>query len=92
VQPIAKGLTRSRGRDGRIVGQKADAVNLARLLCARREWSRGSTAEQPGKLPTFQLIIQSPASQGRIARYRIDENQSGGNGTVLLGLLLGQYS
>jgi hypothetical protein len=29
---------------------------LARLLCARREWSRGSTAEQPGELPTFQLI------------------------------------
>jgi hypothetical protein len=33
-----------------------------------------------------------PASQGRIAGYRIGEDQSGRNGTVLLGLLLGQYS
>jgi hypothetical protein len=36
--------------------------------------------------------FRSPTSQGRIAGYRIGEDQSGGIGTVLLGLLLGQYS
>jgi hypothetical protein len=51
-------------------------------------------AEQSDELAPFQLIELHlvPPSQGRIAGYRIDEDQSGGNGTVLLGLLLGQYS
>src|SRR5258708_2946807 len=41
-----------------------------------------SAAEQRDELATFQLIeLHSfPASQGRIAGYRIGEDQSGGNG------------
>jgi hypothetical protein len=44
-----------------------------------------SAAEQRDELATFQLIeLHSfPASQGRIAGYRIGEDQSGGNETIL---------
>jgi hypothetical protein len=54
----------------------------------------GRAAEQRDELATFQLIEVHlvPASQGRLGGYRIGEDQSGGNETVLLGLLLGQYS
>jgi hypothetical protein len=65
------------------------------LVPARRErQSRSRAAEQRDEFAPFQLIEwhSIPASQGRIAGYRIGEGQSGGNGTVLLGLLLGQYS
>jgi hypothetical protein len=42
-------------------------------------------AEQRDEVAPFQLIpVHSiPVSQGRIAGYRIGENQSGGNGTIL---------
>jgi hypothetical protein len=54
-----------------------------------------AAAEQRDELASFQFdrIAFGPLrSQGRIAGYRIGEDQSGRNGTVLLGLLLGQYS
>ena len=59
-----------------------------------RRGNRRHAAEQRDELASFQLVeLHSvPASQGRIAGYRIGEDQSGRNGTVLLGLLLGQYS
>ena len=59
---------------------KADPDDLARLLCARREWPRRRAAQQRDELATFQLIkLHSvPASQGRIAGYRTGEDQSAG--------------
>jgi hypothetical protein len=57
-----------------------------RLLRARRERPRDRrTAEQRNQLAPFQLIeLHSvPVRQGRIAGYRIGEDQSGGNETIL---------
>src|SRR5262249_55828860 len=59
---------------------------LVCLLRARCERPRGySAAKQRDEVATFQLIgLHSvPASQGRITRYRIGEDQSGGNETIL---------
>jgi hypothetical protein len=56
------------------------------LLRAHRERPRRCrAAEQRDERATFQLIeLHSvPVSQGRIAGYRIGEDQSGGNGTIL---------
>ena len=67
----------------------------ALIARADSEWPRGrGAAEQRDERAAFQLVeLHSvPASQGRIAGYRIGEDQSGRNGTVLLGLLLGQDS
>jgi hypothetical protein len=54
---------------------------------ARRERPRGSrrATKQRDELASFQLIESHPipASQGRIAGYRIGEDQSGDNGTIL---------
>jgi len=54
-------------------------------LPARRERPRGRAVEQRDERASFQLIeLHSfPASQGRIAGYRIGEDQSGGNETIL---------
>jgi hypothetical protein len=55
------------------------------LLRTRRKRPRGRrTAEQRDEIAAFELIeLHSiPASQGRIAGYRIGEDQSGGNGTI----------
>jgi hypothetical protein len=51
-----------------------------RLLRARRERARNRrAAEQRDELAPFQLIeLHSVPSQGRIAGYRIGEDQSGG--------------
>jgi hypothetical protein len=57
-----------------------------RLLRARRKRPRGRRAAgKRDELAPFQLIeLHSiPASQRRIAGYRIGEDQSGGNGTIL---------
>jgi hypothetical protein len=57
-----------------------------RLLRARRERpANHRAAEQRDKLASFHLIElhSTPASQGRIAGYRIGRVQSGGNGTIL---------
>jgi hypothetical protein len=45
----------------------------------------GRAAEQRDELAPFQLVeLHSvPASQGRITGYRIGEDQSGGNETIL---------
>src|SRR5262249_52897634 len=58
----------------------SDAEPATHLLRARREWPRSRAAEQRDELAAFQLIeLHSvPASQGRIAGYRIGEEQSGG--------------
>src|SRR5215475_3946794 len=59
----------------------ADAPNTLRLLRARRERPRdGRAAEKCDELPPFQLIELHllPASQGRIAEYRIGNGQSAG--------------
>jgi hypothetical protein len=44
------------------------------------------------KIASFQLIeLHSiPASQGRIVGYRIGEDQSGGNGTILQPVAVGE--
>jgi hypothetical protein len=58
------------------------------LLRARRERPRSRrAAEQRDELAPFQLIELHPlpASQGRIAGYRIGEDQSGGIGTIKVG-------
>ena len=63
------------------VHEHADAPHPLRLLRARRERPRDyRAADHRDELATFHL------TEGR------HEDQSGGNGTVLLGLLLGQYS
>jgi hypothetical protein len=51
-------------------------------LHLREEQRACRAAEQRDELAAFQLIeLHSiPASQGRIAGYRIGEDQSGGNG------------
>jgi hypothetical protein len=61
-------------------------LNLTWLLRPCRERPRhGRPAKQRDELASFQLIeLHSiPASQGRIAGYRISEDQSGGSGTIL---------
>jgi hypothetical protein len=70
---------RSRGRSA---GQDADTRNTPGLLRARRERPRHRAAEKRDELASFQLIeLHSvPVSQGRIAAYRISQDQSGGNG------------
>jgi hypothetical protein len=45
----------------------------------------GRAAEQRDEIAPFQLH-SIPASEGRVVGYRIGEDQSGRNGTVLLGL------
>jgi hypothetical protein len=55
------------------------------LLRARRK-RPGSRAAEKGDEPAALQVIELhavPASQGRIAGYRIGEDQSGGNGTIL---------
>jgi hypothetical protein len=54
------------------------------LLRERRERPRGCTAEQSDELAPSQLIEfhSIPASQGRIAGYRIGSDQSGGTGAI----------
>jgi len=56
-----------------------------RLLRLRRDRPRGRAAEQRYEVAPFQLIeLHSvPASQGRITGYRIGQDQSGGNETIL---------
>jgi hypothetical protein len=56
-----------------------------RLLRPRRKRPRRRAAEKGDELASFQMIeLHSiPASLGRIAGYRIGEDQSGGNGTIL---------
>jgi hypothetical protein len=58
----------------------ADGVVVGRIIEGCRR-----AAEQRDELAAFQLIeLHSiPASQGRTVGYRIDEDQSGGNGTIL---------
>jgi hypothetical protein len=47
--------------------------------------SRRRAAEQRDEVPSFQLIeLHSIRQPGRIVGYRIGEDQSGGNGTILL--------
>jgi hypothetical protein len=57
-----------------------------RLLPARREGPRRSrAAEQRDEIASFYLIEVHlfAVSQGRIAGYRIGEDQSGGDGAIL---------
>jgi hypothetical protein len=58
---------------------------VASQLIGRRAATPRRAAEKRDEIASFQLIeLHSvPASQGRIARYRIGEDQSGGNGTIL---------
>ena len=53
-------------------------------LPARRERPRGRAVEQRDERASFHLIeLHSfPASQGRIAGYRIGSDQSGGTGAI----------
>src|SRR5262249_22983580 len=58
---------------------KHDPPHALRLLRARRERPRGRTAEQRDELAPLQVIeLHSVPSQGRIAGYRIRNDQSGG--------------
>jgi hypothetical protein len=82
---------RDAGLTFRIVGrqgqQHADPPHpVALLLRPRRERPcRRRAAEQRDELAAFYLIeLHSvPVRQGRVAGYRIGEDQSGGNGTIL---------
>src|SRR5262249_18470375 len=76
--PIA--VERSRAR-----AQVADRRQLRRLLRARREGPRSRAADERDDVAPFQLIeLHSvPASKGRITGYRIAEDQSGCNETIL---------
>src|SRR5262249_54908571 len=57
-----------------------DTDNRKLLLCARREGQRSRAANQRDELATFKgsNLHSVPASQGRIAGYRIGEEQSAG--------------
>jgi hypothetical protein len=75
----------------RIRHQNADAPHPFALLCARRERPRGRrAAEQRDELAAFQLIeLHSiPASQGRVAGYRIGSDQSAGIEMILQPILV----
>ena len=55
-------------------------ASAARACCGRGMAARGRAAEQRDELASFQLIELHlvPPSQGRIAGYRIGEEQSAG--------------
>src|SRR5262249_2035643 len=60
----------------------ADAACPIRLLRARHQWPRGRrAADERDEVASFQLIELHPvpASQGRIAGYRIASDQSAGS-------------
>src|SRR6516164_5943333 len=61
--------------------QAAEAINASGLLSARRERPCRRAAEKRDELAPFQLIKfhSIPASQGRIAGYRIASGQSAGS-------------
>jgi hypothetical protein len=69
----------------REIHEQADAPYPSGLLSARRERPRGRAAEQRNQLASFQLIeLHSvPVSQGRIAGYRIGEDESAGIAGIL---------
>jgi hypothetical protein len=70
----------------RVGTQESDGRQFARLLRPRRQRPRRRCAAQKrDELPSSQSIeLHSvPASQGRIAGYRIGEDQSGGNEAIL---------
>jgi hypothetical protein len=69
---------------GRSVSDKPDHRHR-RLLCARgKRPSRGRAAEQRDELAPFELIEEhsDPANQGRIAGYRIGNDQSAGSPVI----------
>src|SRR5262249_34032494 len=67
------------------IGMVPVSPSSAALLRPRREWPRSRAAEQRDERATLQLteLHLVPTSPGQIARYRIGEDQSGGNGTIL---------
>src|SRR5262249_55548633 len=75
----------------RRVGTRGKASGAQRRIMGPEKASRSSArqkkadAEQRDELATLQLteLHLVPTSQGQIARYRIREDQSGGNGTIL---------
>ena len=60
--------------------ERADAPHAVALLRARRERPSHRTAEERDELAPFLIELHSVPSQGRVAGYRISEDQSGGNG------------
>src|SRR5262245_9161969 len=68
-------LALDQGRGG---AQESDGRQLAGLLRARRERPRSRRAEERDELASLQVTEHSVPSQGRIAEYRISEDQSGG--------------
>src|SRR5262245_27147812 len=80
TQPVAEWPDEIRFKLGGRVAQETDSGDFrGRLLRARRQRPRRRTAEQRDELAALQLIeSHSVPSQGRIAGYRISENQSGG--------------
>jgi hypothetical protein len=69
--------------------KKPDARRFRRLLRARRERPCHRGAEKRDEVAAFQLIeLHSVPSQGRIAEYRIGEEQSAGYGIPTMGEFL----
>jgi hypothetical protein len=80
---LAKSSQIRSGLPSRRAGEKSDGRQLARLLRTDRERPCGSrSADQRDELASSQSIELHPvpASQGRIAGYRIASDQSAGNG------------